>query len=161
MPIHQLFVYEPLMNWPEVFASTSIQIPTFQGHMTNTYLSKANQLELFMFLTICRLKSNSYSTLMHVTRIKIQLITQKWPNIIQYSAEYYLIFALRSNTSTSNHHFLASPTVQLRLQRFEIRRGTLLRRSLHRKGFLNRKVLNFGAGILSWKLFYLLRLFNL
>ena len=49
----------------------------------------------------------------HVTRITqiiIWLITQKWPNIIQYSAEWYsiftLIFASRSNTSPPNHLFL-------------------------------------------------------
>ena len=44
----------------------------------------------------------------HVTRItwiKIQLITQKWLNIIPYLAECYSIFASRSNISTSNHHF--------------------------------------------------------
>ena len=49
-----------------------------------------------------------------------QLITQKWPNIIQYSAKWFSILALRSNTSPSNHHFFASLTIWLRLQRFAI-----------------------------------------
>ena len=92
--------------------------------MMNTCRSEANQLELFVFLTICGSKSNNNFTLMHVTRItqiKIWLITQKWPNIIPYSAEWYSILALRLNTLTSNNHFFASPTIQLRLQRFAIR----------------------------------------
>ena len=63
------------------------------------------------------------------------VITRKWPSIILYSPECYSIFALRSNTSTSNHHFFASSTIQLRLQRFVIRLddksriGTLLRQN--------------------------------
>ena len=34
---------------------------------------------------------------------------------------FALIFASRSNTSTSNHHFFASSTIQTRLQRLAIR----------------------------------------
>ena len=96
--------------------------------MTNTCRSETNQLEQFVFLTIYGSKSNNYSTLMQKTqirRIKIHLITRKWLNIIKYLPECYLIFALifalRSNTSTANHHFFASPTIRLRLQRFVIR----------------------------------------
>ena len=58
---------------------------------------------------------------MHVTQIKIWLITRKWPNIFWYLAEWYLIFASRSNTLTLNHQFFALPTIRLRLQRFAIR----------------------------------------
>ena len=55
----------------------------------NTCRSKANQLKLFVFLTIYESKSNNYQTLMHVTQIrqiKIRLINSKM-------AKYYSIFA--------------------------------------------------------------------
>ena len=84
-----------------------------------------------------------YLTLMHKTwirRIKIRLTTRKWPNIIQYLPEcnsiFALIFALRLNTLTANHHIFASPTIQLRYQSFgiqlddESRSGTPLCRNL-------------------------------
>ena len=52
-------------------------------------------------------------------------VSWKWPNTIQYSAECYLIFASilasRSNTSTLNHHFFASPTIWVRHHIFGIR----------------------------------------
>ena len=104
---------------------------------------EAKRSILFMFLTICGSKSNNYSTLMHktwITWIIIHLTTQKWPNIIQYLAECYSIFALifasRLNTSTANHHIFASPTIRLRYQSFgirlddEARSGTPLRQNL-------------------------------
>ena len=56
-----------------------------------------------------------------IRQIAISLITQKWPNIIQYSARMPLIFAWGSNTLTSNHHIFASPTIRLRYQSFGIR----------------------------------------
>ena len=49
---------------------------------------------------------------------RIPLKTRKCPNVIRYLPKCYLIFASRLNTSTSNHHFFASSTIQLRLQRF-------------------------------------------
>ena len=66
----------------------------------NTCRSEANQLQLFVFLTICGSKSNNYSTLMHKTRIrriKIHLTTQKWLNIVQYLPECYSIFDIRND----------------------------------------------------------------
>ena len=139
MPLCELFVYEPITNFPEVFASTLNGIPLFRANVTNACQSEVNLLELFLFLTIYGSKSNNYSTLMHKTRtrrIKICLITRKWPNLIPYLLEYYSIFALRSYTSTSKHHFFASSTIRLRLQRYDIcfndesRSGTMLRRNL-------------------------------
>ena len=89
--------------------------------------AKRISLNYSCFWTFMGSKSNNYSTLMHVTRttqIKIRLINLKRPNIIWYSHECLsissLIFASRLNTWTSNHHFLASPTIQFRLQRFAI-----------------------------------------
>ena len=92
-PLRELFVYEPMTNLPEVFTSTPNRIPIFWANMTNTCWSKANLLELFMFLTIYESKSNNYSTLMHKTWIKICLITQKWLNIIWYFA--WMLFDIR------------------------------------------------------------------
>ena len=43
------------------------------------------------------------------------------PESNTYILGEYDIFALRSNTSTSNHHFFASSTIRLRLQGFVIR----------------------------------------
>ena len=89
------------------------------------YRSESNQLELFVFLTICGSKSNN----------------QKWPNFIRYLSECYSIFASRSNTLTSNHHFCDSSTIRLRLQRFVIglkdksRIGAPIRQSLHYSDF--------------------------
>ena len=98
-----------------------------------------------MFLTICS-KSNNYSTLMNKTRIRriiISLTTSKWPNIIQYLAKCYSIFAstlaLRSNTSTSNHHISALPTIRLGYQSFGIRLyGKSLSRNL--ASMINKKL---------------------
>ena len=126
MPLPQLFVYEPIKKYPEVFNIRLTWIPTFQVNMTNTCRSEANQLKLFVFLTICGSKSNNHSTLMHVTWITwiiIRLITWKWLNIIRFSAECYSIFASRSNTSTLNHQFFALPTIWLRHHSFGIRYG--------------------------------------
>ena len=80
--------------------------------LTNTCRSEANRLKLFKLLTICGSKSINYSTLRHVTWIKIWLIIQKWPNFIWYSSKCYLIFA-----------FFASPTIQFRHQSFAIHFG--------------------------------------
>ena len=106
------------------------------------YLSKRSKsawtIRVFI---VCGSKSNNYSTLMHKTwRGQICLTTPKWPNIIQYLPKCYsifaLIFALRLNTSTANHHILASPTIRLRYQSFsnrfdcESRSGTPLRGNL-------------------------------
>ena len=33
LPLHELFVYEPMMNFPEVFASTPNQIPIFWANI--------------------------------------------------------------------------------------------------------------------------------
>ena len=125
LPICQLFVYEPLKNYPNLFNICITQKPAFKANMTNTCCSKANQLELFVFLTICGSKMNNYLTLLHVTwiaQIKIWLITCKWQNIIWYSAKCYSIFA--------------SPTIWLKFQTFAIsleeesRSGTPLCRNL-------------------------------
>ena len=111
MPLHQLFLFEHMMNFPEVFASTPNRIPIFWANITNTFWSEVNQLELFVFLIIYGSKSNNYSTLMHTTWIrwiKICLITRKWPKIIQYLPECYSLSA-----SSSNHHFFALPLFNL------------------------------------------------
>ena len=89
----------------------------------------------FLHISFCK------SSLGGIHNTKLwQLLTQKWPNIIRYSTECYSIFASifasRSNTSLSNHHIFASPTIQLRYQTFRIcldnepRSGTLLCRNL-------------------------------
>ena len=122
-PHRELFVYEPMTNFPEVLASTLNLIPIFWGNMMNTCRSEVNLLKLFVFFTIYGLKSNNYSTLMHKTwirQIKICFKSLKWLNIIQCLPECYSIFALRSNTWTLNHHFFAFSTIRLRLQRFAI-----------------------------------------
>ena len=71
--LSELFVFEPMTNFPKVFASTQNPILMFWSNMTNTCGSKANLLELFVFLTIYGSKSNNYSTLMHKTRILLCL----------------------------------------------------------------------------------------
>ena len=100
----------------------------FWANKMNNCGSKAKRSVLFMFLTIFGSKSNNYSTLMHKTRTRriiICLTTGKWPNIIQYLAQCYSIFASifasRSNTLTVNHHIFASPTIRPRYQSFSIR----------------------------------------
>ena len=150
MALHELFVNEPMTNFPEVFASTSNRIPILWANMMNTCWSEANLLQLLVFSNIYVSKSNNYWTLMHKTQIrwiKIFLITWKWPNNIQYLSECYSIFASiftsRSNTSTSNHHFFALSTIRLRLQRFAIRfndesrSGTPLNRNMSFKRLSN------------------------
>ena len=118
-------MYEPKKNYPVLFNIHLTEIPIFWANMMNNCQSEANQLELFMFLTIYGSKWNNYWTLMHVIRIEIRLINSKIVNIIQYSLECNSIFpstfALRLNTSTSNHDFFALNTILLRLQRFAIR----------------------------------------
>ena len=47
-----------------VFASTPSRIPIFPTNTLTICRIEANQLELFVFLTLCGSKSNNYSTLM-------------------------------------------------------------------------------------------------
>ena len=132
MALRQLFMYEPMKKYPELFNIRLTRIPFFLVNMTNNWQSKAKRSKLFVFLTICIQSRiiiwlwtihNFYT---RITQIIIWILTHKWPNIIQYSA-----FAL--------------PTIRLRYQSFgicldvESRSGTPLRRNLVNLHFFVKK----------------------
>ena len=71
---------------------------------------KFEKMKLWQIILIHNIRQKSKQTLRH-TR----------PYFIQYSSECYLIFALRLNTSTLNHHFFTLPTIRLKHQKFVIR----------------------------------------